>query len=92
MLADLTGLAAGDELLDPEDIRAVLGPSYARIRSDLERFGGTVERVTGDSAMALFGVPAAHEDDPERAVRAALALRDWLRRARPSRSSGRRNG
>jgi DNA-binding SARP family transcriptional activator/tetratricopeptide (TPR) repeat protein len=78
LLADLTDFTASDEQLDPEDIRAVLGPYYTHIRSDLERFGGTVERLTGDSVMALFGVPAAHEDDPERAVRAALAIRDWL--------------
>src|SRR5262249_23975425 len=78
LLADLTDFTAGDEGLDPEDIRAVLSPYYAHIRADLERFGGTVEKLTGDAAMGLFGVPAAHEDDPERAVRAALAIRDWL--------------
>jgi DNA-binding SARP family transcriptional activator len=78
LLADLSDFTAGDAVLDPEDIRAVLGPAYARIRHDLERFGGTVEKLIGDSVTALFGVPAAHEDDPERAVRAALAIRDWL--------------
>ena len=45
--------------------------------SELERFGGTVEKFIGDAVMALFGAPVAHEDDPERAVRAALAIRDW---------------
>jgi DNA-binding SARP family transcriptional activator len=78
LLADLTDFTASDEELDPEDIRAVLGPYFTHIRSELERFGGTVEKLTSSSAMALFGVPAAHEDDPERAVRAALAIRDWL--------------
>jgi DNA-binding SARP family transcriptional activator/tetratricopeptide (TPR) repeat protein len=78
VFADLTEFAASSVELDPEDIRAVLSPYYAHIRSDLERFGGTVEKLTGVSATALFGVPAAHEDDPERAVRAALALRDWF--------------
>jgi DNA-binding SARP family transcriptional activator len=78
LLADLTDLTAGDDGLDPEDIRARLGPYYVHIHSELERFGGTVEKLTGDAAIALFGVPAAHEDDPERAVRAALAIRDWL--------------
>jgi DNA-binding SARP family transcriptional activator len=66
------------ERLDPEDIRAFLTPYYAHIRSELERFGGSVERFVGDAVMALFGAPLAHEDDPERAVRAALAIRDWL--------------
>jgi DNA-binding SARP family transcriptional activator len=78
LLADLTDFTASDEELDPEEIRALLSPYYAHIRSELERFGGTVEKLTGDSAVALFGVPAAHEDDPERAVRAALAIRGWL--------------
>ena len=63
--------------LDPEDVRAVLSPFYARLRSELERFGGTVEKFIGDAVMAVFGAPVAHEDDPERAVRAALAIRDW---------------
>jgi len=57
----------------------VLAPYYARLRSELERFGGTVEKFIGDAVMAVFGAPVAHEDDPERAVRAALAIRDWAR-------------
>jgi DNA-binding SARP family transcriptional activator len=66
--------------LDPEDVRTLLSPYYGRIRSEVERFGGTVETFVGNAVMALFGVPAAHEDDPERAVRAALAIRDWILR------------
>ena len=60
-------------------MRAVLAPYYARLRAELERFGGTVEKFIGDAVMALFGAPVTHEDDPERAVRAALAIRDWVR-------------
>ena len=56
---------------------AILGPYYERVRSELERHGGTVEKFIGDAVMALFGAPTAHEDDPERAVRAALAIRDF---------------
>ena len=53
------------------------GPYHDRVRAELERHGGTVEKFIGDAVMALFGAPTAHEDDPERAVRAALAIRDF---------------
>jgi class 3 adenylate cyclase/tetratricopeptide (TPR) repeat protein len=79
LFADLVGFTSRAEQLDPEDVRAVLSPFYARLRAELERFGGTVEKFIGDAVMALFGAPVTHEDDPERAVRAALAIRDWVR-------------
>ena len=79
LFADLVGFTSRAELLDPEDVRALLSPFYARLRSELERFGGTVEKFIGDAVMALFGAPVTHEDDAERAVRAALAIRDWAR-------------
>jgi DNA-binding SARP family transcriptional activator/class 3 adenylate cyclase len=63
---------------DPEDLRAGLRPYQARVRGELERFGGRVERSVGAQLMAVFGAPVAHEDDPERAVRAALAIRDTV--------------
>ncbi len=56
----------------------MLSPYYLRLRTELERFGGTVEKFIGDAVMAVFGAPLAHEDDPERAVRAALAIRDAI--------------
>jgi class 3 adenylate cyclase/tetratricopeptide (TPR) repeat protein len=77
LFCDLVGFTSRAEQLDPEDVRAVLAPFHARLRSELERFGGTVEKFIGDAVMAVFGAPAAHEDDPERAVRSALAIRDW---------------
>jgi class 3 adenylate cyclase/tetratricopeptide (TPR) repeat protein len=76
LFADLVGFTGRAEQLDPEDVRAMLSPYYGRLRSELERFGGTVEKFIGDAVVALFGAPLAHEDDPERAVRAALAIRD----------------
>src|SRR5213592_898705 len=79
LFADLVGFTARAETLDPEDVEAVLRPYHERLRSELERHGGTVEKFIGDAVMALFGAPVAHEDDPERAVRAALAIRDWAR-------------
>src|SRR5438067_9782256 len=81
LFADLVGFTARAERLDPEDVRALLAPYHERLRSELERFGGTVEKFIGDAVMALFGAPVAHEDDPERAVRAALAIRDWIAEA-----------
>jgi class 3 adenylate cyclase/tetratricopeptide (TPR) repeat protein len=76
LFCDLVGFTSRAEQLDPEDVRRVLSPFYARLRAELERFGGTVEKFIGDAVMALFGAPVAHEDDPERAVRAALAIRE----------------
>src|SRR6266545_3819324 len=87
LFADLVGFTARAEQLDPEDVRALLRPYHERARAELERFGGTVEKFIGDAVMAVFGAPVAHEDDPERAVRAALVLRDAvseLNEAEPS--------
>jgi class 3 adenylate cyclase len=77
--ADLVGFTGRAEQLDPEDVRGMLSPYYTRLRSEIERFGGAVEKFIGDAVMAVFGAPTAHEDDPERAVRAALAVRDAIR-------------
>jgi class 3 adenylate cyclase len=79
LFADLVGFTSRAESLDPEDVEAILRPYHDRLRSELERRGGTVEKFIGDAVMAVFGAPVAHEDDPERAVRAALAIRDWIR-------------
>jgi class 3 adenylate cyclase len=77
LFCDLVGFTSRAESLDPEDVEAILRPYHARVRTELERYGGTVEKFIGDAVMALFGAPVAHEDDPERAVRAALAIRDF---------------
>jgi class 3 adenylate cyclase len=77
LFCDLVGFTARAESLDPEDVEALLRPYHTRVRSELERHGGTVEKFIGDAVMALFGAPTAHEDDPERAVRAALAIREF---------------
>jgi class 3 adenylate cyclase/tetratricopeptide (TPR) repeat protein len=77
LFCDLVGFTSQAESLDPEDVEAILRPYHARLRAELERYGGTVEKFIGDAVMALFGAPVSHEDDPERAVRAALAIRDF---------------
>jgi class 3 adenylate cyclase/tetratricopeptide (TPR) repeat protein len=78
VFVDLVGFTGRSERLDPEDVRAFLSPYHARAKAELERFGGTVEKFIGDAVVAVFGAPVAHEDDPERAVRAALAVREAI--------------
>ncbi|HEX5938395.1 MAG TPA: adenylate/guanylate cyclase domain-containing protein [Actinomycetota bacterium] len=74
IFADLSGSTELATRLDPEDLRGVLRPFFDAMVEEVERFGGTVEKFIGDAVMAVFGVPVAHEDDPERAVRAAFAM------------------
>src|SRR5512132_1761405 len=77
LFADLVEFTATAERLDPEDVRALQDPYWRQVRAEIERYGGTVEKFIGDAGVALFGAPMAHEDDPERALRTALAIRDW---------------
>src|SRR5256886_706279 len=76
LFADLAGSTALGERLDPEDVRELQGELFELINAEVERFGGTTEKFAGDAVLAVFGIPQAHEDDPERAVRAALAVRE----------------
>jgi len=79
LFCDLVGFTARAEQMDIEDVRSVLATYYSRLRSDLERYGGTVEKFIGDAVMALFGAPIARGNDPERAVRAGLAICESIR-------------
>jgi class 3 adenylate cyclase/tetratricopeptide (TPR) repeat protein len=74
LFVDLVGFTAGADRADPEDVRATLRPYHERVSREIERYGGTVEKFVGDAVMAVFGAPVAHEDDPERAVRAGLRI------------------
>ena len=74
LFCDLVGFTAASDHADPEDVRARIRPYHARLRREVEGFGGTVEKFIGDAVMAVFGAPLAHEDDPERAVRAGLRI------------------
>jgi class 3 adenylate cyclase/predicted ATPase len=78
LFADLSGSTELATRLDPEDLRGVLRPFFDAMVEEIERFGGTVEKFIGDAVMAVFGVPVAHEDDPERAVRAAFAMQERM--------------
>ena len=78
LFADVTGSTALGEQLDPERLRDVMDTYFVAMREEIEAEGGTVEKFIGDAVMAAFGVPVAHEDDPARALRAALRMRRRL--------------
>ena len=79
LFADLTSSTTLAEDLDPEDARAILAGFFGTMAREIHRHGGTVEKYIGDAVMAVFGLPVAHEDDPVRAVRAAIDMRAALR-------------
>ena len=74
LFCDLVGFTATSEAADPEDIDRMLSAYFGLARSQIEMHGGVVEKFIGDAVLGVFGVPAAHEDDPERGVRAALRI------------------
>jgi class 3 adenylate cyclase/tetratricopeptide (TPR) repeat protein len=76
LFSDLAGSTALGEQLDPEDVRRVQAELFELLNAEVVRFGGTTEKFVGDAVLAVFGIPSAHEDDPERAVRAALAAHE----------------
>jgi class 3 adenylate cyclase len=74
LFCDLVGFTSRSDRADPEDVGAMLRPFHRRLRDEIERVGGTLDKLIGDAVMAVFGVPSVHEDDPERAVRCALRM------------------
>ena len=76
LFCDLVGYTATAQAADPEDVSRMLAAYHGLVRVEIERFGGAVEKFIGDAAVGVWGVPVAHEDDAERAVRAALAILD----------------
>jgi class 3 adenylate cyclase/tetratricopeptide (TPR) repeat protein len=89
LFCDVVGSTALGERLDAETVRATMGRYFELARHAIESHGGTVEKFIGDAVMAVFGIPQLHEDDPVRAIRAALTLRDGLDRMnRDAASSG----
>jgi class 3 adenylate cyclase len=78
LFADVVGSTGLGELLDPEPLGDVLDLYFSSMRHEIEAEGGTVEKYIGDAIVAVFGVPLAHEDDPTRALRAALRMRRRL--------------
>ncbi len=78
LFCDLVAFTAMSEAADPEDVDAVLRPYHSATRKVIESHGGSVEKFIGDAVVGVFGVPAVHEDDPERGVRAGLRMVDAL--------------
>lgn len=85
LFADLSGFTALSEQLDPEVVQALQTELFSELTAAVESFGGFVDKFIGDALLALFGAPVAHEDDPERALRAALDM--LVRTARLSKGS-----
>ena len=78
MFADISGFTAMSEKLDPEEVRGMINGCFERLGAVIDRYGGHIDKFIGDEIMALFGAPVAHENDPERALRAALDMMDAL--------------
>lgn len=78
LFADLVGFTSFSEGLDPEDVRSMLTRFYEKCREIIDRYGGTTDKFIGDAVMGVWGAVGAHEDDAERATRAALELVDMV--------------
>lgn len=78
LFADLVGFTGLSERLDPEQVKHLVDGAFERLVQDVVSFGGRVDKIVGDAIVALFGAPLAHEDDAERAVRAALRMQESL--------------
>ncbi len=74
LFCDLVGFTSLSETADPEDVNTMLDAYSTMVRAQIENHGGIVQKFIGDAVVGVFGVPAAHEDDPERAVRAGLRI------------------
>lgn len=80
LFGDVVGFTSLAEQLDPEQVKRLIDGVFERLVDDVTAFGGRVDKLLGDGILALFGAPVAHEDDPERAVRAALRMQETLAR------------
>jgi len=78
LFADLVGSTSMSESHDPEVVSRLVGRVFERLGEEIRRYEGTIEKFAGDAMLAVFGVPTIHEDDPERAVRAALEMQAAL--------------
>src|SRR5215204_6185249 len=79
LFADVVGSTAMGEWLDPEQVSDIMNGAFAFLNAAVSKYDGTVARLLGDAVLAFFGAPVAHEDDAERAVRAALEMQEAAR-------------
>ena len=78
LFSDLSGYTAMSEKLDPEDVKNVMAEIFGEIAKIVTKYEGVIDKFIGDAVMAIFGVPKAHEDDPVRAIRAAMEIHDLV--------------
>ena len=76
LFGDIAGYTAMSEMMDPEQVRDILNKCFARVAEIVKKYEGTIDKYVGDEVMALFGVPVAHENDAERALRSALEIKE----------------
>ncbi len=74
LFVDVSGFTALSEKLDPEEVRNLINACFDELVPVVQKYGGTIDKFIGDEIMAFFGAPAAHENDPERALRSALEM------------------
>src|SRR5262249_13762948 len=82
LFADVVGFTSLAEQLDPEELRSLMMGCFQTLAEEIRRYDGFIEKFIGDAILAVFGAPIAHEDDPERAVRAGVGMQDRLQRLR----------
>ena len=87
--SDVEGYTDLSEQLDPEEVREIMSRVFGEIARIVARYGGRVEKLIGDAAMVIFGVPQSHEDDPVRAIKAALEIHKVIKNLSPSKKIGR---
>ena len=78
MFADISGFTALSETLDPEEVHRLINACFNRLVPLVQKYEGTIDKFIGDEIMAVFGAPVAHEDDPERALHAAMEMMDGI--------------
>ncbi|MFC1896328.1 AAA family ATPase [Thermodesulfobacteriota bacterium] len=83
LFSDMSGYTAMSERLDPEEVKEITSRVFSEISKIVSKYDGFIEKFIGDAVMALFGVPKAHEDDPIRAIRAAMEIHDLVRAISP---------